>query len=212
MTDSTNQNSTTGQTSTSVSSSFVTGDTSFVSSTPVSSASGSVGAQANPASPSNPVTPVSVPAQASALKPATAAPVATAGGASATGVQTGQNQEFDIPEVVKEKYPDLMALILETKSMDKKERQYWFHILPVMNENQVTKLRTILENEKKKLAAIDTKYANKMPAPGAAKAPVVPIADGEIKNKMETIRASESEHEKSEAQKEEELLKQLENL
>jgi hypothetical protein len=188
MTDSTNQNST------SVSSSFVTGDTSFVSSTPVSSAggagAGSSGTQVNPVT-----------------------PVASAGGASGTGGgQAVQNQEFDIPEVVKEKYPDLMALILETKSMDKKERQYWFHILPVMNENQVTKLRTILENEKKKLAAIDTKYAGKMPAPGAAKAPVVPMTDGEIKAKMNTIKASESEHEKSETQKEEELLKQLENM
>ena len=47
------------------------------------------------------------------------------------------NQEFDIPDVVKEQHPELVDMILKTESMDADEKQYWFHILPIMKEDQI---------------------------------------------------------------------------
>jgi hypothetical protein len=130
---------------------------------------------------------------------------------STGGASTSDNSvyaRFDIPAAVKEKYPDLIDLIIETKSMDDKERQYWFHILPVMNEQQVEKLRTILLNEKNKLAEIDKKYSQPLGQP----APIVEMKDNEIRDKMISVQEKEAEHQKHEADKEAELLKQLENL
>ena len=48
--------------------------------------------------------------------------------------------KFDIPETVKQQYPDLIPLILQTESMTDDERQYWFQILPIMTDEQVKKL------------------------------------------------------------------------
>ncbi len=42
--------------------------------------------------------------------------------------------------------------------MDDSERQYWFDILPSMNEDQVKRLYDILETEKKKLDELEQKY------------------------------------------------------
>lgn len=126
-------------------------------------------------------------------------------GSTSSGANPAQ-AKFDIPAAVKEKYPDLIDLIIETKSMDDKERQYWFHILPVMNVQQVEKLKTILLNEKSKLAEIDQKYSQPLGPQ------VVAMKDNEIRDKMASVQKEETEHKKQEADKEAELLKQLENL
>jgi hypothetical protein len=132
-------------------------------------------------------------------------------GSPVTGQASGTNADltkFDIPLAVKEKHADLVTLIIETKSMDHKERQYWFHILPVMNSQQVEKLRTILLNEKTKLAEIDQKYNNPLGQPAAP----VAMKDNEILDKMLKVQEQESISQKDEATKEAELLSQLENL
>jgi len=135
-------------------------------------------------------------------------PVGGQAGSGQTGISN--TTEFDIPAVVQEKYADLVALILETKSMDDKERQYWFHILPVMNQDQVDKLNTILNNEKQKLAEIQTKYGQ--PAAATPESTYTPIDEEALKQKMENIKNLEAENNKSEAAKEAALLAELENL
>jgi hypothetical protein len=131
--------------------------------------------------------------------------------ASATnqGGTTDPSSKFDIPASVRQKYPELIELIMITKSMDDKERQYWFHILPVMNQEQVDKLNTILNNEKNKLAEIKDKYKG---SKADEKPDYVPIDEEALKNKMADIKEKEMEHEKLEAQQEADLLAQLENL
>jgi hypothetical protein len=119
------------------------------------------------------------------------------------------DSRFDIPDSVRKKYPDLLELILITKSMDDKERQYWFHILPVMNDEQVKKLRDILENEKQKLAEIDEKYGSKNTN---KKPPVKEMKEGIIQEKIDKVKEAEKVHLEEEAEKEAELLKQLEEL
>jgi hypothetical protein len=119
-------------------------------------------------------------------------------------------KKFDIPKSIQTKYEDLVVMIIQTKSMDDKERQYWFHILPVMNQTQVDKLKTILINEKVKLAQIDAKYGKK--ADPAELAKLNEMKQKAIQDKMKNMKVDEAKAEQAEAEKEAALLAELENL
>jgi hypothetical protein len=67
-----------------------------------------------------------------------------------------------VPPEVERQFPDLIALIRSSESMNDEERQYWVDILPVMTPEQVEQLRGILQNERDQLAAIDAKYAQEI--------------------------------------------------
>jgi len=78
---------------------------------------------------------------------------------SSDGTKSQKEQREDrlsIPDVLREKHPELISLIQGSENMDNKERQYWVNILPVMPPDQIQNLREILENEKR-LLAIDRK-------------------------------------------------------
>lgn len=69
---------------------------------------------------------------------------------------------FTIPDKFLETMPDLIVLVLNSKSMDtQEEKQSWFNLLPMMNDEQITKLRDILTREKQKLEEIESKYEQK---------------------------------------------------
>lgn len=69
---------------------------------------------------------------------------------------------FIIDEQSLQKYSDLIMLILHSKSLsDVTEKQNWFNLLTIMNEEQVAKLYEILTKEKQKLEEINQKYAQK---------------------------------------------------
>lgn len=60
------------------------------------------------------------------------------------------------------KMPDLIELVLRSRSMDKdEEKQSWFNLMPLMTDEQIAKLRDILMREKQKLAEIEQKYEEK---------------------------------------------------
>jgi len=67
-----------------------------------------------------------------------------------------------VPDDLKQKFPELIDLILKSESMNDEERQYWVNILPVMTPEQVQNLKDILVNERDQLAAIDKKYAKEI--------------------------------------------------
>ncbi|HKL44204.1 MAG TPA: hypothetical protein VJ892_02920 [Candidatus Absconditabacterales bacterium] len=70
--------------------------------------------------------------------------------------------DFNIPDSFLEKESDLVALVLKSKSLAKKEeKQSWFNLVPMMNQDQVEKLRDILTREKNKIAEIEAKYEKK---------------------------------------------------
>lgn len=71
-------------------------------------------------------------------------------------------QKFVIPQEFLEDTPDLIVMILRSRSIDtQEEKQNWFNLLPLMNVTQVEKLRAILVKEKTKLAEIESKYEQK---------------------------------------------------
>ncbi|MFA5748082.1 MAG: hypothetical protein WC872_03115 [Candidatus Absconditabacterales bacterium] len=71
-------------------------------------------------------------------------------------------QEFNIPDKFLEEKPELIVLILKSKSMDtNEEKQSWFNLFPLMNQTQIDKLNDILTREKQKLDEIEKKYEQK---------------------------------------------------
>jgi len=69
---------------------------------------------------------------------------------------------FTIPEKFLKEKTDIMVLVLESRSMDtQKEKQSWFNLLPLMTQEQMSKLNDILTREKNKLAEIEKKYEEK---------------------------------------------------
>ncbi len=71
-------------------------------------------------------------------------------------------QQFDIPDEFLMTMSDLIALVLNSKSIDnKEEKQSWFSLLPMMSIEQINKLRDILVREKEKLQEIEKKYETK---------------------------------------------------
>lgn len=69
---------------------------------------------------------------------------------------------FNIPSDMLENNTDLVVLVLESKSIsEEKEKQSWFDLYSLMNQEQIDKLRDILTREKQKLAEIEAKYQEK---------------------------------------------------
>ncbi len=69
---------------------------------------------------------------------------------------------YTIPDEFLEDTPDLIELILRSRSIDTvQEKQNWFNLLPLMNATQLEKLRAILVKEKVKLKEIEEKYEGK---------------------------------------------------
>ena len=71
---------------------------------------------------------------------------------------------FYISDDIQAEYSELVKLILATESMDDEERQYWFDIMPSMNDNQVDRLFNILETERRKLEELEIKYQEEIKA------------------------------------------------
>ncbi|MEK7524377.1 MAG: hypothetical protein AAB588_05115 [Patescibacteria group bacterium] len=142
----------------------------------------------------------------SATPPASGASTTSAG---ATGDQSVFNK-FEIPETVRQQFPELIPLVLATESMNDEERQYWFQILPIMTQEQVAKLREILANEKKQLEKLDKDYKEDIKEINQKH--VAEWKEFEAKEKRQKLKAEETKAESTEQEEEEALLKNLQNL
>jgi hypothetical protein len=117
-------------------------------------------------------------------------------------------ESFTIPDEFLTTMPELIILVLNSKSMDNsEEKQSWFNLMPMMSPEQIEKLKDILTREKEKLNEIEKKYENKK---------------DELKNKytqkwdnmvnlkrVEEIKKQEALSEQNEKHDEEALLNQL---
>ncbi len=119
--------------------------------------------------------------------------------------------KYIVPALVREKFPDLIKLIYETESMNQEEREYWLQIMPIMSEDQISKFRDILVNEKEQLAKLDKEYQQEMQRIGNNK-PAADIDEKAMQEKLQNIKAAEAESKASEKGAEDSLLQQLKNL
>jgi len=117
--------------------------------------------------------------------------------------------DFQIPESLMANDAELVALILQSESMDDGERQYWFNLTQSMDGAQVEKLRGILTREKQKLAEIDEKYGKKVAVdPAEAREQAAKLAQMRREKQLE-LRAKEKEAEEQEKFDEEKILGEL---
>jgi hypothetical protein len=65
---------------------------------------------------------------------------------------------FVIPQIVQDKYPDLIEMLKKSESIDDEEKTYWFSALETMDDDQVESLRQILEDEQMQLTEVDEQY------------------------------------------------------
>ena len=69
---------------------------------------------------------------------------------------------YNIPDDMLHNNTDLVVLVLESKSINEpKEKQSWFDLYALMNQDQIDNLRDILTREKQKLAEIEARYQAK---------------------------------------------------
>lgn len=118
--------------------------------------------------------------------------------------------DIAVPDNVKQQFPELVALVLGSESMNDEERQYWINILPIMTPEQIENLRDILESEKKQLAAIDEKYAGAVDVDSAREE--VLKTEEEIRKRREERAEQEMTAEQAEEKQTEDLLAKIEEL
>ena len=132
------------------------------------------------------------------------------GAAGSTTATKKDEKKFNIPQTAQDKYPDLIELIINTESMNDEERDYWFQILPIMTDEQITKFRGILVNEKEQLAKLDQEYEEEIERLNEKH--LIEWQEFETKQKREKIKKAETTHEEAESEEEERILDELEKL
>jgi len=99
-------------------------------------------------------------------------------------------KNFDIPQEFLENNSELVTMILKSRSIDTtEEKQNRFNLLPLMNDEQMVKLRWILTKEKTKLKEIEEKYSMKK---DAIKDKYLQPEDPKVKEKTKQIKDKES--------------------
>ena len=115
---------------------------------------------------------------------------------------------FSIPEQMLKEHNSLIVLILESKSINESnEKQSWFDLYPLMNEEQLLKLNDILTREKEKLAEIETKYQQKQEE--IKKKYEQAFSSPAYQQQQANIRAAESIAKEKEEEEAESLLHQI---
>lgn len=144
---------------------------------------------------------------------ATTASVATTAQSTTTTTSSTISQadidRLGIPFEWVNRDPELISLVLKSESMKDEERKYWFQLLPVMTDEQIGKLRGILDNERKQLAALDAKYEDDV-----KKLNEKHLAEWKIeedRKKRQAIEQKEQAAKSADEQAQEDILKQIEN-
>ena len=115
---------------------------------------------------------------------------------------------YTIPDKFLESMPDLIVLVLNSKSMDnQEEKQSWFNLLPMMNDEQITKLRDILTREKQKLEEIENKYEQKKD--DIKTQMVQKWEDAGYQQKMATLKNNETVAQEKDVEEADSLLTQI---
>jgi hypothetical protein len=113
-----------------------------------------------------------------------------------------------VPPQTQQQFPNLVALILKSESMNDEERKYWINILPAMTPEQQTSLTEILTNERDQLAAIDAKYATKQNMQTVS----IEETSRERKTKRDTLKSQEEKSEEEDTEKEGQVLKEIDTM
>lgn len=116
--------------------------------------------------------------------------------------------QYSIPDQFIEKKGALIAMLLQSRSIEKPdEKQSWFNLLPLMNDDQIVKLEDILTREKQKLEEIEKKYEEKKVE--IKKKYLMKWQEMGYSKKVEDIRQAEAKLDETEDKEAEALLDQI---
>ncbi len=121
-----------------------------------------------------------------------------------------QSSGLNIPKEVEEKFPQYVKLIKVSQSMNDEERQYWIDVLPIMTEDQLENLQSILDNEQKQLKEVESEYEEGVQE--EVKHFNLEFDELKYKEKKRMRREAEKQHEIEEQEHEEAILAELANL
>ncbi|MBT4632575.1 hypothetical protein HOB94_00890 [bacterium] len=96
---------------------------------------------------------------------------------------------------------------MKTDSMDDDERQYWFDIMPSMKDEQVDRLYSILDTEKKKLEKLEKKYQTEIK--DLNEKHLIEWQEFQMKDSKKKIKDEESKDKKEDAEDVLDMLKDL---
>ena len=130
--------------------------------------------------------------------------------APATAAATAALTSVTVPEEVRAKFPDLVEMILASRSMNNEERQYWIDVLPIMSEDQVSNLRSILTNEQRQIQEAEASYSKGVS--GAVKKAKADFDSEAYREKKRVRLEAERLAEHQEKSEEEALLAQLDQM
>ena len=114
---------------------------------------------------------------------------------------------FIVADETLAEYKELVDLILATESMDDDERQYWFDIMPSMTDEQVDRLYSILDTEKKKLEKLEEKYQDEIK--NLNEKHLIEWQEFQMKDSKKKIKAAEAKDTKEDADDVLEMLNDL---
>lgn len=116
--------------------------------------------------------------------------------------------QYLIPDQFIEKKASLVTMLLQSRSIEKaEEKQSWFNLLPLMNDEQIAKLEDILVREKQKLEEIEKKYEEKKIE--IKKKYLMRRQEMGYVKQVESIKTAEAKSEAQEAGEADELLNQI---
>ena len=114
---------------------------------------------------------------------------------------------FIIADETLAQYNELVDLILATESMDDDERQYWFDIMPSMTDEQIDRLYSILDTEKKKLEKLEEKYQDEIK--NLNEKHLIEWQEFQMKDSKKKIKEAEADDKKKDADDVLEMLNDL---
>ncbi len=114
---------------------------------------------------------------------------------------------FMVADETLAEYKELVDLIISTDSMDDDERQYWFDIMPSMTDEQIDRLYSILDTEKKKLEKLEEKYQDEIK--NLNEKHLIEWQEFQMKDSKKKIKAAEAKDVTEDADDVLEMLKDL---
>jgi hypothetical protein len=119
--------------------------------------------------------------------------------------------DFEISKEMLSHDMDIVKLIMISDAMKTKDRQHWFTMYEIMNEQQIEQLRKILVNEQEKLNEIAKKYKKERPDPSIANFKRFGLVK-EKKERMDKLHEKEAITRQNNEISEDDLLSELDNL
>lgn len=127
-----------------------------------------------------------------------------------TATVADQKTRLNIPLDVQEQFPELIQKIVKSESMNHEERQYWIDVLPIMTDDQITNLKSILDNEKKEIEKADQRLKEDFEA--ESKRVIIKFDALKYKEKQQMRMEAEHRFETEEKEHEKNILEEIESM